>query len=119
MKNTDPPDSKSHKISLSPELRHFVESMGSYFENEGVPRIGGRILGLLLIAHEPLRPEDLASVLKVSRASISTNIRMLTSSSLVEKVSFLHDRYTYFTITENVWDRAIVAGREKVDRKST
>jgi DNA-binding transcriptional regulator GbsR (MarR family) len=114
MKNTDPPDSTSHIYPLTPELARFVESMGAYFENEGVPRIGGRILGLLLIAHEPLRPEDMASTLKVSRASISTNIRMLTSTSLVEKVSFLHDRHTYFTITEDVWGRAIIAGREKV-----
>jgi DNA-binding transcriptional regulator GbsR (MarR family) len=114
MKNTDPPDSTSHNFLLTPEMARFVESMGSYFENEGVPRIGGRILGLLLIAHEPLRPEDMAKMLRVSRASISTNIRMLTSSSLVEKVSFLQDRNTYFSITNDVWDKAIIAGREKV-----
>lgn len=114
MKNTDPPDSPSQPFPLTPAMARFVESMGSYFESEGVPPIGGRILGLLLIAHKPLRAEEIASTLRVSRASISTNIRMLTSSSLVEKVSFLHDRNTYFSITDDVWERAIIAGREKV-----
>ncbi len=81
---------------LDPELVRFMESMGMYFESYGIPRIGGRILGLLLIAHEPLSAERIASILKVSRASISTNFRILLTSGLAEKVTYPGDRTTYF-----------------------
>src|SRR5258707_3209499 len=81
---------------LSPALQEFVESMGVYFERFALPRIGGRILGLLLIADRPLSLDDMASTLRVSRASISTNMRLLTASSLAEQVSFPGDRRDYY-----------------------
>jgi DNA-binding transcriptional regulator GbsR (MarR family) len=81
---------------LSPELGRFIESMGMYFESYGIPRIGGRILGLLLVAHEPLSAERIASILKASRASISTNFRLLLTSGFAEKVTYPGDRTTYF-----------------------
>ena len=59
MKNTDPPN-KFKK--LSPDLIRFVESMGLYFESSGIPRIGGRILGALMIAHDPLSADDIAKI---------------------------------------------------------
>jgi hypothetical protein len=48
------------------------------------------------------------------RASISTNIRMLTATGLVEKVAFLDRRHTYYGMAADVWGKAIVSGREKV-----
>ena len=87
--------------------------MGMYFETQGVPRIGGRILGLLLLAHEPLSADDIGTILKVSRASISTNIRLLTSSGLIEKTSILHDRTTYFVFSDAAWEQAMQVGVQK------
>ncbi len=106
MKNTDPPHQSKFK-KLSPELTHFIESMGRYFESYGIPRIGGRILGLLLIAHEPLSAEEIASILKVSRGSISTNFRLLLASALAEKVTFPGDRTTYFAFPATAWEKAM------------
>ena len=107
MKNTDPPHSKSQNLKLSPELTRFVENMGMYFESYGIPRIGGRILGLLMVAHEPLSAECIASVLKVSRASISTNFRVLLTSGLAEKVTFPGNRTTYFAFPETAWEKTM------------
>lgn len=109
MKNTDPPH-KSKFEKLSPELTRFIESMGMYFENQGIPRIGGRIMGLLMIAHEPLSADDIARILKVSRASVSTNIRLLTSSGLIEKTVILHDRTTYFVFSETALEQRMAVG---------
>jgi DNA-binding transcriptional regulator GbsR (MarR family) len=86
---------------LDPELARFIESMGMYFESYGIPRIGGRILGLLLVAHEPLSAERIASILQVSRARISTNFRVLPTSGLAEKVTLPGDRTTYFIFPES------------------
>jgi hypothetical protein len=107
MKNTDPPDSKRHKLKLSPELTRFVENMGRFFESYGIPRIGGRILGLLLVVHEPLSAERIAAVLKVSRASVSTNFRLLLASSLAEKVYLPGDRTTYYSFPETAWEKVL------------
>ncbi len=106
MKNTDPPDSNTI-TNLSSELTSFIESMGRYFESYGIPRIGGRMLGLLLISHEPLSAESIASVLKVSRGSISTNFRLLLASGLAEKVTFPSDRTTYYTFPLTAWEKAM------------
>lgn len=114
MKNTDPPNQNKFK-TLSPELARFIESMGMYFETSGVPRIGGRILGLLMIAHEPLSAEDIAKILKVSRASISTNFRILLSSGLAEKVTFPGDRATYFAFPETAWEKTMTVEIEAMN----
>jgi predicted transcriptional regulator len=105
MKEIDSPDGHDQVPKLGPELIAFIESMGIYFENQGIPRIGGRILGLLMITHKPLAAENIAALLKVSRGSISTNIRLLLISGLVEKASFHGDRTTYYLFSEVGWEQ--------------
>jgi len=107
MKNTNPPDSNNTTPKFSPELTSFIENMGMYFGSYGIPRIGGRILGLLLVAHEPLSAESIASILKASRASISTNFRLLLTSGLAEKVTFPGDRTTYLAFPETAWEKVM------------
>ncbi len=102
-----PPPGPDKFKKLTPELSRFIESMGMYFGSYGIPRIGGRILGLLLIAHEPLSAEDIAKILKVSRASVSTNFRVLLTSGLAEKVTFPGDRATYFSFPETAWEKVM------------
>ena len=109
MKTTSPPTQNKFK-KLSPELARFIESMGMYFESYGIPRIGGRILGLLMLAHEPLTADDIAKILKVSRASVSTNMRALTASGMLERTALLHDRATYFIFSEAALEQRMVTG---------
>jgi hypothetical protein len=109
MKNDDPPHHHFKAVKLTPQLSKFIEGMGMYFENSGVPRIGGRILALLMIAHEPLSAEDIGVVLKVSRGSISTNMRILTAAGLAEKVSIPGDRTTFFESPETAFEQMVVA----------
>jgi DNA-binding transcriptional regulator GbsR (MarR family) len=61
----------------------------------------------LLIAHEPLAAEEIARILKASRASISTNFRLLLTSGLAEKATFPGDRTTYFVFPENAWEKTM------------
>jgi DNA-binding MarR family transcriptional regulator len=113
MKNTDPPhhnqkDVKAVTAKLTPELSKFIEGMGMYFENQGVPRIGGRILALLMISHDPLSAENIGAILKISRGSISTNMRILTVSGLAEKVTVPGDRTTYFEFPGTALEQMVV-----------
>ncbi len=123
MKNTDPPDSNGHrparrkparvKPKITPELHRFIEHMGGYFESSGVPPIGGRILGVLMIVDEPLSAEEIASILNVSRASISTNFRVLAAAGLAERHTSHTDRTTYYSFPDTAWEQAMVLGARR------
>lgn len=94
-------------MKLSPPLIRFIENLAQYFESFGIPRIGGRILGLLLVSSEPLSAEAISAILKVSRASVSTNIRFALQVGLAEKVSFPGDRITYYAFPENGLEKTL------------
>jgi hypothetical protein len=85
--------------------------MGLYYERLGVPRIGGRILGLLIMARRPLTLDDMAALLRVSRASISTNARMNVAVGMVRHVSLPGDRRDYYAFSPNAWEERLAVGR--------
>jgi DNA-binding transcriptional regulator GbsR (MarR family) len=87
----------------------FIESMGRYFEQYGISRIGGRILGLLAIAERSLSLDDIATQLQVSRASVSTNLRLATASDLADLVTFPGDRRDYYRMVEDAWSHGMRA----------
>lgn len=99
---------------LSPGMQQFIESMGQYFEQYNLPRIGGRILALLQLVDRPLTLDDMAQRLAVSRASISTNIRLIVASGLAEPISFSGDRRDYYHVTATTWDQTLVVGIDSI-----
>lgn len=123
MKNTDPPHRSNHRpaarghakpvLRLTPELQRFIQHMGGYFEGSGVPRIGGLILGLLIVAHEPLSAQQIATTLKISRASISTNFRILAAAGLAERFTSHDDRNTYYAFPVSAWEQILHMGSQR------
>jgi len=107
MKKSDHPDGKRVQPKLTPEVFKFIQSMGVYFESYGISRIGGLMLGLLMVAHDPLTAEEIASILKVSRASVSTNFPILLTSGLASKIAMHGDRATYYIFPDTVWVQAM------------
>ncbi|WP_420640562.1 GbsR/MarR family transcriptional regulator [Candidatus Leptofilum sp.] len=89
------------------EILNYVEEFGLFFEQFGLPRTGGRILGWLLICDPPHQTMDaMAEVLQVSKSSISTASRMLIQSGLVSKVSFPGERKDFYRISAEAWEQA-------------
>ncbi len=89
------------------QLLHYVEEFGLYFEQFGLPRTAGRMLGWLLICDPPHQlMDELAEVLQVSKSSISTTSRMLIQSGLVDKVSFPGERKDFYRISDDAWVKA-------------
>ena len=80
------------------EEQRFVEQMGLAWEQEGVPRIAGRIFGFLLLQLHPCSLEDMASALGVSKASISTDARCLERLGVVQRLSRPGDRRDFYAI---------------------
>lgn len=65
---------------------NFIESAGRTTQSFGLGRIIGQLYALLFFSKEPLSLDDMADELKVSKGSVSTNIRELEKWSAVKKV---------------------------------
>ncbi len=92
---------------LTTEQREFIESIGVFFGYYGLPRLMGRLLGLLMLADRPLTLDDMAQALLVSRASVSTNIRMALRYDYAALVGIPGDRRDYYRFSDSVWERRI------------
>jgi hypothetical protein len=88
--------------------KHFVEEIGLFFEQMGLPRMAGRILGWLLVSDPPPQTlNQLMETLAASKGSISTMTRLLIQIGLIERLSLPGQRRDYFRIKPRVWSRLI------------
>ena len=87
--------------TIDSDLLAFVDKIGLFYEGVGIPRISGRIVGLLLILEQPISPEEIAKILGVSRSSISTNLAVLRYHKFAEEVRYPGKRKEYYKFSEN------------------
>ena len=70
-----------------PAVQRFVEEVGLLWERDGLPRISGKIVALLIVEDREFDLEELADRLQVSRGSVSTNTRLLESHGVLRRTS--------------------------------
>lgn len=97
-------------------VSELTERMGILFEEDGFPRIAGRIFGLLLLSPEPLSLDDIAERLGVSKASVSTDARRLAHHGIVERVSRPADRRDYYRTGQDALARSMRRRLEALQR---
>jgi DNA-binding MarR family transcriptional regulator len=87
--------------------RQFAEEMGVYFARSGVPRGAGRLLGWLLIC-EPARQStaDIVAALGLSKASVSTAVRLLEGYGLLTRVAVPGDRSDHYELRPDAFEAA-------------
>ena len=89
---------------------HYVEEFGLFWEQMGLPRMTGRILGWLLICDPPEQTmTDLTEVLQASKSSISTGTRMLIQFGFIERISLPGERKDYYRLLPHLWTRVLAA----------
>ena len=82
----------------------YVEDVALYFEQNGLPRMAGRVIGWLLVCDPPEQSAgELAAVLGASKGSISTATRLLVQIHLIERVALPGARRDYFRIRPDGW----------------
>lgn len=79
----------------------FIEKIGLMTQAEGLPRIAGRIFGMLIYDGDVVSFGDLATKLQVSRASISSSVRILEERGLVKRVAKPGERQDFFQLAPN------------------
>ncbi len=94
----------------------FVEAMGLLLEEERFPRVSGRILGFLLITDDTCSLDDLVTELQVTKASISTNARLLEAKGVIERVSRPGDRRDHYRAAPDLPHRTLQARVAKMTR---
>lgn len=94
----------------------FIESMGRHFEEVGIPRIAGRLFGLLMVHEDPCSLDEMAQRLQVSKGSVSTNSRLLEQWGVIERVSRPGDRRDYYQPAPDMQARMLEKQLEQVAR---
>ena len=108
---------------MEERLAIFVEHIALFYEDGGLPRIAGRILGWLLVCEPPWRSApELAEELQISKGSVSTMTRLLMEYGLLERIAQPGERATFFRVNHDGFERVFAkqlltaaAGRELID----
>lgn len=94
----------------------FIEKTGLIAQNQGIPRVAGRVLGLLLFDGEALSFGQLAQQLQVSRGSISTSTRLLEDRALIKRLTKPGQRQDFFQLAEHPFPNMLQTVRQELDR---
>ena len=92
------------------ERNEYIEKVGLFYEQYGLPKMAGRILGYLISAPNDHNSfDDLIAGLHASKGSISGNIKLLLTQNMIEKYMISGDRKSYFKVSTNSLNRIIEA----------
>jgi DNA-binding transcriptional regulator GbsR (MarR family) len=85
----------------------FIEKIGLIAQNDRLPRIAGRVLGMLVWDGEAVSFGDLAERLQVSRGSISTATRILEEHRVIRRLTKAGQRQDYFQLAEHPYPKLL------------
>jgi DNA-binding transcriptional regulator GbsR (MarR family) len=96
-------------LTATPQLLEWVERVAIYLHDEfGLPPITGRIFGWLMVCDPPPQSgAQIAKAIGASRASITTNVRLLTAGGLVRRTTRPGERTAYYVLDDDAWERVI------------
>lgn len=82
-------------------LERLLQASVRFLELEGVPRLGGRIFGVLLLSDRALTLDELTERAGLSKASASSNARLLLRLGLIESATPPGDRRDHYRLTSS------------------
>ena len=91
---------------LTPELISFIQRVGVSLQGY-IPRAAAEIFGLLVVADAALSVDEIASSLQISRASVSSNLRILESHGVIQKTHEPGARRDRFGLCEDPFARIL------------
>ena len=82
----------------------FADRLGRFFEDNGLPRMVGRVLGHLLICDGSEQTfDDLVEAVGASRSTVSVATRLLQQLNLVERFGVPGERRDRYRVREDAW----------------
>jgi len=101
---------------LNTRARRFIERMGVLSQEEGLTRIAGRMVGLLLLTPGECSLDEMADDLGVSKASISKDARHLVQLGFIERSSRPGDRRDYYRVAPDIFVHSLEVSRARMQR---
>lgn len=88
----------------------WVERIAKYCaDQDGLPMIAGRCLGWLTICDPPEQSAgEIAEAISASRASLTTNLRLLGSVGFVSQVTRPGSRTVYYRVDDDAWEKVVL-----------
>lgn len=104
---------------VADEKRHeIIDDMGMLWEELGMPRSEGRIVGCLMLSNEPaMSSADLMKELAMSAGSISTATRRLAEVGFIKRVTQVGRRGHFFRVEDDVWGAFLAGERGYLDKR--
>ncbi|MFY1672152.1 GbsR/MarR family transcriptional regulator [Plantactinospora sp. WMMB334] len=89
-------------------LLGWVEQVAMYLARDGVPPIAGRILGWLMVSDPPEQSAgQISAAIGASRASLTMNLRLLTSMGFLTWRTRPGDRTMYYRMADDAWQAVV------------
>ncbi|GAA3622467.1 siderophore transport transcriptional regulator MmpR5 [Nonomuraea rosea] len=87
----------------------WVERVATFVSEEwGLAPITGRVLGWLMACDPPEQTAgEIAEAIGASRASLTTNMHLLTSIRLIRRFRKAGERNVYYQIEDDAWSKVI------------
>jgi DNA-binding transcriptional regulator GbsR (MarR family) len=92
-----------------------VAGLGRLARFFGFSEVMGRLYGTLLMVPEPLSLDDLAETLRISKGSVSMNMRALERWGMATEVWVRGERKKYYSAESDLWQviRNVLDSRER------
>jgi DNA-binding transcriptional regulator GbsR (MarR family) len=89
-------------------MLQWVERIAMHLAVDGMPPIAGRILGWLMICDPAEQSaEDIAEAIGASRASLTTNLRILAVMGLVSRQPRPGSRTVFYAVDDTAWEGVV------------
>jgi len=95
--------------SDQPELTVFIEKMGVFGVESGLPKSLSRVIGYLLVCEPTYQSaEQIAAKLELSTGSVSNAVNALQQATLVKRVVFPGERKYYYEFDPKGWKHSLM-----------
>lgn len=87
--------------SIASVREEFIERVGLIAQAEALPKIAGRVMGMMIFDGKDYSFSEIAEELDISRGSVSSSVSLLTAMGVIERTSKPGDRQDYFRLGED------------------
>jgi len=93
-------------MTASEIKQEFIQDYGEAYQAFGLPKLMGRIVGLMLYYRKPLSLPEITTELNVSKGPVSQITQRLLDHNLIQSVWIPGDRKSYYQIIPDIFGSA-------------
>jgi DNA-binding transcriptional regulator GbsR (MarR family) len=90
-------------MTVSEVKQEFIQDYGEAYQSFGLPKLMGRVVGLMLYYRKPLSLPQITTELNVSKGPVSQVTKRLLDHNLIQAVWVPGDRKSYYQITPDIF----------------